>query len=147
MLGKEGWKLEPSTEVNEEMTLLFHYSPAFEYTAYLRPQIKIEFGRGDQQPSAKYPVKPFVAKEFPDTMKDPCAEIPVLEAQRTFWEKLTLIHAENHRPDPAKLNPRMSRHWSDIAVMSEAEQFADSRLSLSLLREIIQFKRIYFPVS
>jgi predicted nucleotidyltransferase component of viral defense system len=69
VLGKEGWKLEPSTEANEEMTLLFHYPPAFEYTAYLSPQIKIEFGRGDQQRSAKYSVKPFVAEEFPDTMK------------------------------------------------------------------------------
>ena len=31
----------------------------------------------------------------------------------------------NHRPDPSKLKPRMARHWSDVAVMSTAERFAD----------------------
>jgi len=44
--------------------------------------------------------------------------VTVLDCQRTFWEKVTLIHAENHRPEPQGLKRRMSRHWSDIAVMS-----------------------------
>jgi hypothetical protein len=65
ILGKQGWALLPSDEVNEEMTLLFHYPPAFEYRAYLRPQIKIEFGRGDQQPSQKSPVTPFCGRSLP----------------------------------------------------------------------------------
>jgi hypothetical protein len=46
ILGKHGWELAPSKDENEEMTLLFHYPNAFEYSKYLRPQIKIEFGRG-----------------------------------------------------------------------------------------------------
>ncbi len=48
------------------MTLLFHYPNAFEYNRYLRPQIKIEFGRGDQQPSEESSVTPLVTKVFPD---------------------------------------------------------------------------------
>ena len=55
VVGKSGWKLTTSNEPNEEMTLLFHYPPAFEYQDYLRPQIKIEFGRGDQQPRKNIP--------------------------------------------------------------------------------------------
>ena len=144
LLGKSGWKLAPSDEPNDEMTLLFHYPPAFEYKGYLRPQIKIEFGRGDRQPSQKYSVSSFVAEEFPDAIKDRSAEIPVLDCERTFWEKVTLLHAENHRPDPAKLKPRMSRHWSDVAAMSTADRFADAKLSLPLLHEVIRFKQIYF---
>ncbi len=147
VLGKSGWKLTTSDEPNEEMTLLFHYPPAFEYKDYLRPQIKIEFGRGDQQPSQKLPVTSFVAEEFPDVVKDRSAEIAVLDCQRTFWEKITLLHAENHRPDPAKLKPRMSRHWSDVAVMSVSDRFASEKLSLDLLKTVIRFKQIYFAAN
>jgi hypothetical protein len=67
---------------------------------------------------ATAPVISFVAEEFPKEFKEPSADITVLDAQRTFWEKVTLLHAENHRPDPSKLKLRMSRHWSDVAVMS-----------------------------
>ena len=65
VLGKHGWELAPSKDENKEMTLLFHYPNAFEYSKYLQPQIKIELGRGDQQPSGKSSVTPFVADMFP----------------------------------------------------------------------------------
>jgi Nucleotidyl transferase AbiEii toxin, Type IV TA system len=40
VLEEEGWKLLPSDQENEEMTLLFHYPSTFEYGGYLQPQIK-----------------------------------------------------------------------------------------------------------
>ena len=85
------------------MTLLFHYPNVIEYSTYLQPQIKIEFGRGDQQPSHKSTVTPFVAENFPDIFREKTGTVLVLDSERTFWEKLTLLHAENHRPDPTKL--------------------------------------------
>jgi hypothetical protein len=60
---------------------------------------------------------------------------------------VTLLHAENHRPDPSKLKPRMSRHWSDVAVMSGAERFANDKLSVALLETVIRFKQIYFAAN
>jgi hypothetical protein len=92
---------EEAEEANEGMTLVFYYPRAFDYQDYLRPQIKLEFGRGDQQPIEKAPVVSFVAEEFPKEFAEPFAEVTVLDAQRTFWEKVTLLHAENHRPDPS----------------------------------------------
>jgi len=147
ILGKHGWELAPSKDENEEMTLLFHYPNAFDYTKYLRPQIKIEFGRGDQQPSEKSSVTPFVTEMFPDIFREKSAAIIVLDCERTFWEKVTLLHAENHRPDPAKLKTRMARHWSDVAVMSTADRFEDDKLSPDLLAQVIRFKKIYFAAN
>jgi Nucleotidyl transferase AbiEii toxin, Type IV TA system len=60
---------------------------------------------------------------------------------------VTLLHAENHRPDPSKLKPRMSRHWSDVAVMSVSHRFVTEKLSLDLLRTVIRFKQIYFAAN
>jgi hypothetical protein len=147
ILGKQAWELAPSKEENEEMTLLFHYPNAFEYSKYLQPLIKIEFGRGDQQPSHKSTVTPVVVEKFPDVFREKTGTVLVLDSERTFWEKLTLLHAENHRPDPTKLKPRTARHWSDVAVMSTAEQFADEKLSLDLLAQVIRFKKIYFAAN
>jgi len=147
ILGKNGWDLSPSKEEHEEMTLLFHYPNAAEYSKYLQPQIKIEFGRGDQQPSQKSSVTPHVTEGFPDLFTVKSAEVLVLDSERTFWEKVTLLHAENNRPDPTKLKSRMARHWSDVAMMSTAERFADQKLSLDLLRQVIGFKKIYFPAN
>jgi hypothetical protein len=147
VIGKAGWELRPSTEAGEEMTLLFSYPNAFEYAAYIRPQIKIEFGRGDQWPSKQFPISPYVNEEFPDIFTIPNVMVPVLDCQRTFWEKVTLLHAEHHRPDPQALKLRMSRHWSDIAVMSADETFATEKLDLKLLAEVVKFKTIYFASS
>jgi hypothetical protein len=147
ILGKHGWGLALSKDEKEEMTLLFHYPNGFEYSKYLQPQIKIEFSRGDQQPSDKSSVTPFVAEMFPDMFREKLATVLVLDSERTFWEKVTLVHAENHRPDPTKLKPRMARHWSDIAVMSTAERFKEDKLSIDLLRQVVQFKNIYFAAN
>jgi len=147
VIGKTGWSLQASAEAGEEMTLLFSYPNAFEYTTYLKPQIRIEFGRGDQWPSKPFPVAPYVAEEFADIFTIPNVVLPVLHSQRTFWEKVTLLHAENHRPDPPALKLRMSRHWSDIAVMSTDETFATERLDLTLLSDVVKFKKIYFASS
>jgi hypothetical protein len=38
----------------------------------------------------------------------------------------------------------MSRHWSDVAAMSIGGGFTDDKLSLDLLRQVIEFKKIYF---
>ena len=145
VLSGDGWGLIPSEEPNEEMTLLFHYPHIFKYDDYLGPQIKIEFGRGDQEPAEKASVTPFVAEQFPDIFEGKSATVIVLDSQRTFWEKVTLLHAENHRPDSAKLKPNMARHWSDVAVMSSNERFTDENLSLNLLNDVIKFKQAYFP--
>jgi len=79
--------------------------------------------------------------------REKSAPIIVLDSERTFWEKVTLLHAENHRPDPTKLKARMARHWSDVAVISAAERFRDEKLSLELLAQVIRFKKIYFAAN
>jgi len=41
----------------------------------------------------------------------------------------------------------MSRHWSDVAVMSVSDRFVTEKLSLDLLRTVIRFKQIYFAAN
>lgn len=147
ILGVGGWQMTPLAEANDEMTLVFHYPASFEYKTYLSPTIKIEFGRGDQQPSERLSIKPYIAEEFSSIFTVPDVSLNVLACERTFWEKVTLLHSENHRPDLSTLKPRMSRHWYDVAVMSTDSRFADDKLDEGLLRQVIVFKDAHFPSS
>jgi Nucleotidyl transferase AbiEii toxin, Type IV TA system len=145
ILGTVGWQVTPAPEADEEMTLEFQYPTSLVYETYLRPLIKIEFGRGDQHPSERRSITPYVAEEFSSIFPVPDVTLNVLACERTFWEKMTLLHAEFHRPEPSTMRPRMSRHWYDVAVMSTDSRFADDKLSEALLREVIAFKASHFP--
>lgn len=147
ILGPGGWHLTPASETSEVMTLEFQYPTSFAYGTYLRPVIKIEFGRGDQQPSERRSIRPYVAEEFASLFSVADVPLNVLACERTFWEKVTLLHAEYHRPKPSTMKPRMSRHWYDVAVMSMDARFADDKLKEALLREVIVFKDSHFPSS
>ena len=140
------WDLSPSKDENEEMTLVFHYPHAFEYSKYLQPQIKIEFGRGDQQPSEMSPVTPFVAEAFPRFFEKVNCDSRAGCREDILGKGHTLTCGEPPTR-PSKLKPRMARHWSDVAVMSTAERFGDEKLSLELLDPVIRFKKIYFAAN
>ena len=146
-LGEAGWRLEVDPDLADGQCLLFHYPALFTATAagYVRPVVKIELGaRSDDWPHETKVIQPYVIEFFPAFDPDATFSVNVLAAERTFWEKVTLLHAENHRPDPGKLKPRMSRHWSDVAAMSIGDSFTDQELSLDLLRQVIEFKKTYF---
>jgi hypothetical protein len=58
-------------------------------------------------------------------------------SERTFWEKVTLLHAENHRTDLTNFKPRMSRHFSrqinitdagDVIECEAARHHSDDRV-------------------
>ena len=38
----------------------------------------------------------------------------VLSAERTFWEKATILHAEFYRPADKPMPDRFSRHYADF---------------------------------
>lgn len=87
VLKKQKWTLAPSEEVDEEMTLVFYYPASFDYQDYLRPQIKIEFGRGDQQPSEKASVISSVAEGFPKEFTGHPRKLPSSTHSARFGKK------------------------------------------------------------
>lgn len=44
-----------------------------------------------------------------------------IEAKRTFWEKITILHKEAKREDAKKASPRQSRHYYDIYRMAHTD--------------------------
>lgn len=83
---------------------------------YVRREVKLELGTlTDQQPTGHYPIQPLIASAFAALFSDWQCEVVVLELQRTFWEKATILHAEYHRPPDSPTPDRYARHYFDMA--------------------------------
>lgn len=149
ILETEGWSAVMDERDLDRQSVLFQYPtslPEYQTGAYMRPNVLLEFGcRGDQWPSKEATIRPFVATEFPALIRNPQAKVIVLDAERTFWEKVTLIHAENHRPEDRPSRERLSRHYSDVAEIFRSELGAKAVANTALLDQVVEHKRIFFP--
>lgn len=88
---------------------------------YIKSRVKIELsGRNETEPSEQYTVRPYLAEKAKD-LAFPEATIDALLAERTFWEKVTLIHAGLHSGNIENTPARMSRHWSDLSALIKTE--------------------------
>ena len=112
---------------------------------YVRREVKLELGTlTDQQPTGRYPIAPLIARVFASLFSDWQCEVVVLELQRTFWEKATILHAEYHRPHDLPTPDRYARHYFDMARLlghANAEQFLADKAQCD---RVVDWKRRVF---
>jgi hypothetical protein len=124
--------------------LLFAY-PRAGRTGSLRPQVKLEFGSlYDQRPMGTHAIKPLAAEVFPALFHEPTCPVVALEAERTFWEKATILHAEYHRPAEKPLPVGMSRHYSDLASLGRHAAGRRALSDFDLLARVRKHKQTFF---
>lgn len=144
----QGWSLTIDEGDPDRQTLLYAYPSSLPETtgAYIRPAVKVEMGaRSDHWPSDQVRIAPYVVERFPAAFEAPDFIVKVLAAERTFWEKATLLHAEYHRPPDKEIPLRLSRHYYDMSrliLSGIGEKAADSP---ELRRRVVEHKKIFFP--
>ena len=125
-------------------TINVSYQPAFS-NHYLRDQIRLEIGPlAEMVPFGHYSVKPYAAEEFPKLFKQPSVELDAIKPERTFWEKVTILHAEAHRPDNKPQPSRYSRHYYDVYRMLGTEIEQAALANLGLLEDVVKFKKKFY---
>ena len=68
-----------------------------------------------------------------------------LTAERTFWEKVTILHSIACQPEDRKLSPRMCRHYHDVySIMRHSEILESALQDKDLLHQVVQHKKDYF---
>jgi hypothetical protein len=114
---------------------------------YLRPEIRLEIGPLAQWiPNAQYRVTSFVAKAFPKLFKVSSCAVQAIKAERTFWEKATILHHEAHRPETSSVPVRYSRHYYDLYLMSREASVKTAALGdLEMLASVVAFKQKFYP--
>ena len=67
-----------------------------------------------------------------------------MEAERTFWEKATILHDSFLRPAAKEFRDRSSRHYYDTVLLAEHEAGIKALTRLDLLKRVVRFKGRFF---
>jgi len=67
----------------------------------------------------------------------------VLAGERTFWEKVTLIHAVCNKPFP-EARGRNSRHWYDLAMLADHDCGVRALNDFALLEDVVELKSVFY---
>jgi hypothetical protein len=122
--------------------------PAAFSAAYIKPEIRLEIGPlAIWVPNAPFQISPYCAEEFPALFSDPTCHVQVIKAERTFWEKATILHHEAFRPEGSLFPARYSRHYYDLAVMAQSsvKLAALNDSNLDLLKSVVASKERFYP--
>lgn len=139
----------PPIDIDENGEKLYFYYPSvFENSSnYVASSVLLEFGgRNITEPNEKHLIKPYVS-DLVTALSFPQSMVTVLSPQRTFWEKATLIHVECNRNDFKNNAHRLSRHWYDLALLSEHNTSETAISSLPLLQNVLKHKKAFYNSS
>jgi hypothetical protein len=132
-------------EANDTHVINVRYPAAFP-DAYLRPEVRLEIGPlAAWLPHELRRVSCYAAEQFPAVFTQRNFEVRVIRAERTFWEKATILHHEAHRPAGNLQPARYSRHYYDLARMAASPVRAAALADFDLLAEVVAFKRRFYP--
>lgn len=141
------WQLKIDNK--DEQSLIFHYPSCLEKASdgYIDISIKLEFGaRGENCPCESKTISTYVQQLLPELYEsEPVIKVTSLTAKRTFWEKVTLLHAEYHRDPQKPLPGRIFRHYYDIVMLDQNNLTQDALRDTVLLNDVVKNKAIYFP--
>ena len=131
-----------------EMTLYIHYPKLLgdsEYgESYVAPVIKVEAGvRSARVPTITRSIDSFFEQVLE---KSDSIEVEILRPDRTFWEKATILHAENSRNEPSRIEKRnhMSRHIYDLVKLYNSVYGKMAIDNLELLADVVSHKSTFY---
>lgn len=122
-----------------------YYGKLTEKENYLRPGVLVEVGcRSLREPTTQRAFSTLVAENFSDRpFADKLITIPIVNPERTFLEKIFLLHEEFQKAPERMRVDRLSRHLYDIEKLSQSE-FAEMALSdAQLYRTIVDHRKMF----
>jgi hypothetical protein len=132
-------------EQNDLHVINVRYPAAFP-DAYLRAEVRLEIGPlASWLPHEERTIHCYAAEAFPQVFERRECPVRVIKAERTFWEKATILHHEAHRPKGNPQPPRYSRHYYDIAKMAESPIKNAALADLELLANVVESKERFYP--
>jgi predicted nucleotidyltransferase component of viral defense system len=135
--------ITPITTTDPEI-IEVHYKTLFT-DQYIQPVVKLEIsGRSMNEPLKKIALQSILDEAFPNT---PVAEKPfelnAVVPERTFWEKICLLHEEFSKPQDLIRIERMSRHLYDLEKMTNTDVAEKALTDKVLYESIVEHRRIF----
>ena len=146
----EGCRVVPDESDVDRQTLLIEYPTQYPGSvgAYVTPRVKIEAGaRSGLEPTLDCTVTPILADELPAWSLE-VGNIQVIAPERTYWEKLLILHGlhcgyrdEQRLPSD---RDRVSRHYYDVAMITATETGWSALTNTELLDSVRNHNLIAF---
>ncbi len=125
-----------------------HYPHITRHPDYVHPRVQIEIG-------CRSLIEPYSVKEFGSLVDEiysdqefasPFVSIPTVHAERTFLEKLFLLHEEFSRPTEKIRVDRLSRHMYDVYHLSHNKDILTAIEDKSLYETIVSHRHKYAKI-
>lgn len=145
-------KNELSALINRDLQILFEddaviisYNNDYADESILHV-IRLEIGAlAAWTPTQNAAIRPYIAEAYPDKFGDTSVSVRTTTPERTFWEKITILHREAFRPEGSPLPHRMSRHYYDIYRMAKLGILDQALHDPGLLNQVAAFKAKFYP--
>lgn len=132
---------------NNTQTVLFAYKNSFSDKSILR-EIRLEIGLlAEWTQTAKRKITPYSAEQYPELFSKPDTNVLTVLPERTFWEKITILHKEANRPKNKAFPSRYSRHYYDIYCMAGSYVKEKALNNIGLLEKVVKFKDKFYHCS
>ena len=121
------------------------YQSLFDEVSYIKRKVILEVsGRSMSEPLQVVQLQSIMDKAFPNT---PFTETPfdvqAVVPQRTFIEKICLLHEEFAKQQSLVRTERMSRHLYDLAQMTDTPIAGEALENQHLFRSIVEHRRVF----
>lgn len=146
VLGAPGqWSLEVDVSDTDNTCIFFNYPSAEAASEYLKPHVLFELGaRGDAWPAQDGTVTPYAAEVFPEIFTSPTTTVRTITAERTFWEKVTLLHTLTHRETAKVISSKPARHYYDVYMLAQTTAGQGAIQDLDLLADVVKHKMTFY---
>lgn len=125
----------------DPVSILIYYPAVTEHSKYVLPRVKVELGsRSLKDPFTNRKILSFIGEQFPNLpFADKPFSIPCVNPERTFLEKLFLLHEKFKKPEDKIRVKRLSRHLYDISKIYNSRH-NDKAYKQELITSIIKHR-------
>ncbi len=139
---------EPTSNDQDPLIIEVNYPGVTDKSEYLQPRVLIEIGsRSLIEPFTEKQFSSFVGEHFEGrNFADTSITIPTVNPERTFLEKVFLLHEEFQQPSEKIKVDRLSRHLYDLEKLMDTE-FAEKGLgNKELYQHIVEHRKTITPL-
>ncbi len=124
------------------------YKSVFNELPYIKQKVLIEIGaRSLLEPAEDKEIKSIILEYYPDnSFSDKPFIVKTISPEKTFLEKLILLHEEFTKSGDKIRYHRMSRHLYDIGEIISTEYGIKALKNTKLFDEIIAHRKIFTPI-
>lgn len=136
--------ITPVTTTDPEI-IEVEYQSAFNTLSYIRSKVIIEVsGRSMNEPVVSVGVSSFIDDVFTNApFAEPKFDVRAVVPERTFLEKVFLLHEEFSKPSDLIRTERMSRHLYDIVQIMGTPIVERALLDENLYKTVIDHRRMF----